>query len=209
MSSFLEIIKAHRIPLISALMAIVLICIFLIRQNDGETVVSFDSEPEIEVIKSDLELRPTEGEWFYNGKPFQGFAVQFHENGNLKEKVAYAQGKKQGQAFRWYADGTLASEKNYVANRLNGKSTMWWPNGSKSSESFYLNRQRHGVQTKWYPDSTKARVMRFKNGREEGLQQAWLPTGKMYVNYEAKNGRFFGLKRSNLCYQLKDEVVQQ
>ena len=209
MSSFLETIKARRIPLTSTLVAMVLVGTFLVRRNDGEAIVSLDSKSEIEVIKSDLNLRPMEGKWYYNGKPFEGFAVQFHENGNLKEKVAYAQGKKQGQAFRWYADGTLASEKNYVANRLNGKSTMWWPNGSKSSESFYLNRQRHGVQTKWYPDSTKARVMRFKNGREEGLQQAWLPTGKMYVNYEAKNGRFFGLKRSNLCYQLKDEVVQQ
>jgi hypothetical protein len=39
------------------------------------------------------------------------------------------------------------------------------------------------------------------------MQQAWLETGALYVNYEAKNGRIFGLLRSNLCYQLENEVV--
>ncbi|MEO1485183.1 MAG: hypothetical protein AAFU57_05530 [Bacteroidota bacterium] len=208
MSSFLEIIKARRTRLISAPVVTLLVCFLLGWRNNGEIASSSDKIPSIEVVKSDLELRPTEGEWFYNGKPFNGFAVQFHSNGNLKEKVAYAQGKKQGKAYKWYADGTLASEKNYAANRLEGKSVMWWPNGSKSDVSFYKNRKRHGVQTKWYPDGTKARIMRFQDGKEHGLQQAWLPIGKIYVNYEAKNGRFFGLKRSNLCYQLKDEVVQ-
>ncbi|MEL6305101.1 MAG: hypothetical protein AAFQ20_09960, partial [Bacteroidota bacterium] len=206
---FLEIIKARRIALISITILVLVVCVLLRPQNNGEMDSPFDGGIGMEIIRTNLELRPKEGKWYYNGRPFEGFAVQFHENGNLKEKVAYVNGKKQGKALKWYADGTLASEKNYFMNRLEGKSMMWWPNGNKSNESFYLNRQRHGVQTKWYPDGSKASVMRFREGKEEGLQQAWLPTGKLYVNYEAKNGRFFGLKRSNLCYQLKDEVVQR
>lgn len=209
MSSFLEIIKVRRTLLISTAIVILGLCVWFGEKNDEETNLSSGNNPEMEIVKKHLKLSPSEGKWYYNGKPFNGFSVQFHTNGNLKEKVAYTQGKKQGKAYKWYADGTLASEKNYVANRLEGKADMWWPNGCKSSESFYKNRQRHGVQARWYSNGTKASVARFQNGKEEGLQQAWLPTGKLYVNYEAKNGRFFGLKRASLCYQLKDEVVQR
>jgi hypothetical protein len=41
------------------------------------------------------------------------------------------------------------------------------------------------------------------------LQKAWLENGTIYVNYEAKNGRVFGMKRANLCYQLKNEKIEE
>ncbi|MEM9000788.1 MAG: toxin-antitoxin system YwqK family antitoxin [Bacteroidota bacterium] len=156
-----------------------------------------------------LTLNSQEGKWYYDGTPFNGYALSWHGNGQLAEKVGYLNGKRHGPASKWYKDGLLSSEKHYVENRLEGIAKTWWPNGSQSTASNYLNRQRHGKQVKWYPNGQIARIMHFNYGKEEGLQQAWLQNGKLYANYEAKNGRFFGLRRSNLCYQLQNEVVQQ
>ena len=50
---------------------------------------------------------------------------------------------------------------------------------------------------------------RSEEGKEKGLQKAWLQNGTLYVNYEAKNGRVFGMKRANLCYQLKNEKIEE
>ncbi|MFK7749990.1 MAG: toxin-antitoxin system YwqK family antitoxin, partial [Kordia sp.] len=64
------------------------------------------------------------------------------------------------------------------------------------------------VQEQWYKTGEKFKRINIVNGKEEGLQQAWRKNGKLFNNYEAKNGRFFGLKRSGLCYELQNEVVQ-
>lgn len=203
----LEIIKERPMPSIKVFSWALLLFIFLAgaRENNGEAIKISD----FEIHQSELRLYPNTGQWLYEGHPFNGFALTYHPNGALAEKIGFYNGKKQGVAIKWYPDGVLASKKNYVENRLEGMARAWWPNGSLSSESQYVNRQHHGKQKKWYPNGQIARLMHFKQGKEEGLQQAWLRTGKLYANYEAKNGRFFGLKRSNLCYQLKDEVVQR
>lgn len=165
--------------------------------------------PNLWVATSALQLHKIEGRWYYNTSPFNGYAISCHENGQMASKTGYLDGKREGTALKWHANGNLASQRTYIENRAEGTTTTWWPNGCRSSASQYRNRERHGVQKKWYPNGQLAQVMNFNAGREEGMQRAWLPNGKLYVNYEAKNGRFFGLKRSNLCYQLKNEVVQK
>ena len=67
----------------------------------------------------------------------------------------------------------------------------------------------HGVERKWFSDGSLSKERNLVKGRENGLQRAWLQNGKIYVNYEAKNGRTFGMKRAKLCYQLKDENVEE
>ncbi len=202
-----EIIKERPMPSIKVFSWAVLLFAFSpVGKEINSEAIKISST---EVHKSELRLYPNTGQWLYEGHPFNGFALTHHPNGTIAEKMGFHNGKKQGVALKWYTDGALASKKNYVENRLEGMARTWWPNGALSSESHYVNRQRHGKQKRWYPNGQIARLMHFDRGKEEGLQQAWLRTGKLYANYEAKNGRFFGLKRSNLCYTLKDEVVQR
>lgn len=207
MSFSQEIIKVLQMPLIK-LTSFCLFCVLLLAScSQNHTKKSEVGQKE--VLKSELVLNQTEGRWYHLNLPFNGYAVTFHKNGILAEKTGYHKGKKEGAAKKWFDSGVLRSNAFYKANKLDGTSKSWWPNGVLSTESSYSMGVRNGVQKKWYPNGQLARVMHLKNGFEEGLQQAWLRTGKLYANYEAKNGRFFGLKRSNLCYELKDEVVQR
>ncbi len=209
MSFFQETIRGRRAASIRLVLIGGIVLMFLLVGYKVEENRSVQTIIDVEVEKHLLELNPQEGKWYFNETPFNGYAIVIHKNGNLAEKTGFLDGKREGPSYKWYDDGMLSSEKNYRKNRLEGVAKTWWPNGQQSTESNYQNRKRHGVQIKWYPSGQMARLMQFNQGKEEGLQQAWLRTGKLYANYEAKNGRFFGLKRSNLCYQLQNEVVQK
>lgn len=163
---------------------------------------------DVEVNKDKLILNQLEGRWCYNDVPFNGYAVDYHENGVKAASISYYDGKKEGVAKKWFPTNALQKESYYNANKLVGTVISWWPNGLVSSEAHYKMGVRHGIQKIWYANSQLARQTTIVDGKEEGLQQAWLENGKIYVNYEAKNGRVFGLKKANLCYELEDEVVQ-
>ena len=188
--------------IVSILLPFISFCIQTNNQPESANI------PNFVVLKTDLKLDPQKGKWYYRDQPFSGFAIKKYENGGLEQKVGYYEGKKQGVAVSWYPDGRLAAQKYYRRNQLTGTATTWWQNGNRSSESNYLNRKRHGSQKKWHANGQLARWANYVHGQEQGLQKAWLKNGVLYVNYEAKNGRIFGLKRTNLCYELNDEVIQ-
>nr|WP_321233170.1 hypothetical protein [uncultured Psychroserpens sp.] len=209
-SFFLEIIKGRQIVLTS------LCGLFLILLNSGCVTKETKNESlyvnkeinALKVNKNLLKLNPLEGKWYYNGKPYSGYSVTYHSNGVLLSSIGYYEGKKEGIAREWFENGVLKKESFFIENRLNGSVKSWWPNKKLSSESYYVNGVREGIQKRWFDNGQLSRQTTLKNGIEEGMQQAWLRNGKIYVNYEAKNGRIFGLKKANLCYKLKNEIVQ-
>lgn len=169
----------------------------------GKTIV-IDS---IEVSKKELVLNQMEGKWYYKNQPYNGYSVKFHSNGALEERLGFYKGKREGIAKRWSKNGVLRVRSYYNQNKLVEGYKSWWKNGTLSKECYYVNGIKQGVEKQWHPNGVLAKLRHIVDGQENGMQQAWLKNGALYVNYEAKNGRIFGLMRSNLCYQLKDEVV--
>tara|TARA_R110002050_G_scaffold56512_4_gene127230 strand:- start:52328 stop:52948 length:621 start_codon:yes stop_codon:yes gene_type:complete len=159
------------------------------------------------VLKEVLQLNQLKGIWYYNKKPFNGYAVTYYSNGIMEEKLGFFNGKREGVAQRWSENKVLRVVSNYNQNKLVGSYKTWWENGELAEESNYANGVVQGIQKQWYTNGQLAKMRNLDKGREDGMQQAWLKNGTCYVNYEAKNGRVFGLMRSNLCYQLEDEVV--
>ena len=160
------------------------------------------------IAKDELDLHPNEGLFYYQKKPFPGIAVEYDQEGVKLESIDFRAGKKEGWHRKWFANGQLGFEAKNIKGRLTGIAKTWWPNGMLRSESRYLNGVVHGVQKQWYKSGQLFKERNLRNGKEDGLQKAWRKNGKIYNNYEARNGRFFGLKRSNLCYELQDEIIQ-
>ena len=163
--------------------------------------------PNLQVVKDSLFLNGNEGNWYYKDQLFSGYAVRYHKNDSLWQKVGFYKGKKMGVAKTWFPNGVLKVESYYVKNMLEGSYTTWWQNGILASSANYEHGNLHGTEKNWYNTGVLAKRRNLVNGKEEGLQQAWLQNGTLYVNYEAKNGRIFGMRRANLCYQLADEKV--
>ncbi|WP_144894896.1 toxin-antitoxin system YwqK family antitoxin [Lutibacter sp. Hel_I_33_5] len=162
---------------------------------------------DFKVDKKELRLDQNKGVWFYQNVPFNGFAISYFDNNQLKEKTGFYNGKRQGIVKKWFSSGNIKLEYFYNQNRIEGLYKSWWDNGQKSSELIYTNGVQNGIEKKWYPSGKIAKIRNVLNGKENGLQKAWLENGKLYVNYEAKNGRVYGLRRANKCYQLKNEKL--
>lgn len=172
------------------------------------TAIAIDIEGENLVLFTELELHPTIGLVYSQGKPFTGTKLIPFESGAIAEKVQYLKGKKHGYHRKWFPDGQLGYEAKMLNGKHDGTAHTWWSNGNMRSESRYQAGQLHGKQVQWYQSGALFKERHIVMGREEGQQRAWRENGKIYNNYQAKNGRIFGLKRANLCFQLDDELVQ-
>ena len=164
---------------------------------------------DIEVEKSELILHPMEGKWYHSYEPFNGYAIENYPNKKLKEKTCFYQGKKEDVSKKWDEGGTLRYQCHYIQNHKDGAVRIWTSDGVLIAESNFKDGVVDGVQRKWYPSGKVFKKTNINMGKEEGLQQTWWENGKLYVNYEAKNDRIFGLKRSTLCYELENEIVQK
>ncbi len=170
--------------------------------------IANDSAMAKKIAKDELTLHPNEGLFYYKEKPFNGKAVERNKNETVVESIDYHAGKKHGFFRKWFDNGQLSFEAVYTKGRLNGSSKTWWKDGALRSESYYDLGIVHGVQKQWYRSGALFKERNLIDGKESGLQRTWRENGKVYNNYEAKDGRIFGLKRSNLCYELQDEVIQ-
>lgn len=164
-------------------------------------IVDFTTE------KSNLKLMPLKGQWYYKGKPFNGYAIVYTDDNIIIEKTGFFNGRREGKAYKYFNDGKIQRDMLYIENKLHGTAYNYFPNGKLSAESNYQLGVRDGEQKVWYKNGQLAKKRNLKNGKESGMQQAWLENGKIYVNYEAKNGRIFGMNRANLCYKLNKEKV--
>jgi antitoxin component YwqK of YwqJK toxin-antitoxin module len=137
------IIKAH----------LVLLGSFLIACNpapenqveDYPMVVS-----ETEMPKDSLILNQLEGKWYYESKPYNGFALIFYSDGSIEERIGFSEGKKWGRAQKFYKDGSRKYEAYYKANRKDGLAKNWSKEGVLIAESNFMDGVVHGVQRTWY-----------------------------------------------------------
>ena len=167
-----------------------------------------DPNDRLVVSIDELKLDRSNGTWSKDGTLFTGIAKSTYPNENSATEVHFLEGTKHGSSKKWFENGTLSYEVNYVNGKIHGTEKSWWINGNLRSEGHYQNGVIEGPQKQWYLEGMRFKVRRIKDGREAGLQQAWRKNGKLYVNYEAKDGRAFGLKKAGMCYELKDEKVQ-
>ena len=165
-------------------------------------------ESALEVLKSEVELRPNEGLVYYKNQPFTGRVMEYYSNGMLAEEIQFQEGIKHGIYQKWFADGTLSYTSTYLNGLPDGISRSWWSNGNLRSEVRQVKGKLDGLQTQWYKSGAKFKERNMNMGLEEGMQRSWRENGKVYNNYEAKHGRIFGLKRASLCFQLDDEEIQ-
>lgn len=166
--------------------------------------------PDQRINKSDLVFQRQGGIWTLTGQSYSGYVQDYYANGKLKELFAVVDGLKQGKATTWFPDGHQKVVEHYHRGKIHGEKKIWSPNENHqlvAHFNYYLGKT-HGVQKKWYPTGEVFKIMNINMGREEGLQQAFRKNGDLFANYEAKNGRIFGLKRSNLCYEVDNEIVQ-
>lgn len=201
-----------------SLLISIILTSFLISCEKKETVNKstplnlVDTKLEIKdttVHKSELQYDNSTSRWTLNDKLYSGYAISYHRDSILKEKLGILNGRLQNEAIVYYPDGSYKHLSNYYKGKLHGPKKFW------SSDSLhillshlnYMDGKLHGEQKKWYASGELFKKLNLNMGKEEGLQQAFRKNGDLYANYEAINGRIFGLKKAALCFGIEDQKV--
>ena len=76
---------------------------------------------------------------------------KYYNNGQLKIKCYYKEGKKCGERKKWYENGQLRCQKFYKDGKEHGESKHWYKGtGQIWSQCYYKDGKLHGEFKEWY-----------------------------------------------------------
>ncbi|MFI5136617.1 MAG: toxin-antitoxin system YwqK family antitoxin [Sphingobacteriales bacterium] len=133
----------------------------------------------------------------------EGYFEWYFENGKLKHKGNYINGKETGQHLWYNENGNLEANESFINGIRTGAYEEYFPNGKLKDKSSYLN----GLQTGWTEyyreDGSKQSEGNFKNNNRDGI----------WKYYDEKGGLLgidtvqteYTLNKANMFLQLPND----
>ncbi len=113
-----------------------------------------------------------------------------YDNGGVKSKTPYVNGKKHGTEIRWYYTAQKSREVMWRDGKKHGSETDWAHDGTKWCEVTWVNGERHGAQTMWLERDRKESETIFRNEKIHGIATSWGEDGTT-VEYYYVQGNLF------------------
>ena len=129
----------------------------------------------------------------------------FHENGQLKEAVFFEKGKQNGLAKLYFENGQLNSMVNFSNGIENGLAKFYYENGQLETEINWNNGKQESYKTYFENGQLKEESL-FVNGVKNGVEKVFFNNGQLKGFFNYKNDLKEGL--SNIYFengQLKSE----
>lgn len=113
--------------------------------------------------------------------PENGLFVDYFENGRLKEKGKYKNGKKEGLWETWFDNGQKEDSAFYVEDNLSGIRIMWHSNGRVQLVSYWGKPDdRIGKWMRYYDNGRIESITNFNsNGELDGRALQYFENGKL------------------------------
>ena len=143
------------------------------------------------VEKLDERTKPDGSPLYYQPRklrPYTGWSVGFHDNGQVKELAQYKDGKQDGLWARFYDNGQKMVEANYKNGKREGLSIFWYNKGQKKGEESYKDGKLRSAEV-WKPNGEKCPVTKIdKDGN--GVVVVYNDEGKeiLFLRAVYKNG---------------------
>lgn len=117
----------------------------------------------------------------------------FYDDGKLREKSNYSNGKYSGKRTIYYSNGNIEIEEVYVDDQLEGPFTAYWDNGKINIETHYKKGQMNGSLKRYYKTGSIQEEMVMENGFENGPFKEYFANGQVewegsYVKGDNENG---------------------
>ena len=81
---------------------------------------------------SNLQVPIEEGQLTYEenkSSPYSGYAVDYYENGKIRELTPFVRGHLDGIRYNWFKDGKKHSENGWKESKPHGQTKTWYENG--------------------------------------------------------------------------------
>lgn len=102
----------------------------------------------------------------------------FHENGQLKEAVFFEKGKQNGLAKLYFENGQLKTEINWNNGKQESYKT-YFENGQLKEESLFVNGVKNGVGKVFFNNGQLKGFFNYKNDLKEGLSNIYFENGQL------------------------------
>lgn len=117
-----------------------------------------------------------------------GVFQNYYDNGQLKSRVEYVDGRENGLMTTWQNDGKLISTLSYKDGLLDGICTYYDTDGRKMSSGTYRRGKEDGVFTLFYPSGKIQGKTSWKDGVQHGPYEVWWENGQMAKLGQTKDG---------------------
>jgi antitoxin component YwqK of YwqJK toxin-antitoxin module len=117
----------------------------------------------------------------------------WHEDGSLRETLAYDEGLPEGLRVEWWPNGVKALEGRYDGGQRSGLWSSWHESGALRSQGAYEDGLREGAWTEWHADGGPRSAARYSAGRRDGAFRAWHANGAVAETGEFAHGLREGL----------------
>jgi uncharacterized protein len=125
---------------------------------------------------------------------FDGLFELFYADGTPKERIVFANGKKNGLAKFWYDNGNLSAEIDFKDDKENGKYATYVYSGQKEYEGTFKDGKLDGPFTAYYSNGIKSTDATYKAGKLDGQLTSWFANGtksrETSYKEEKKDGPF-------------------
>lgn len=131
-----------------------------------------------------------------DGKPDGEYIEYYEENGNLKQKISYLNGKKTGKYLSLKTNGDTIVYGNFLDFKKNGKWKNYYDRGNIKSSGSFENNLQNGEWKYFYYNGKLNAQGNFINGNESNFGETKVP----------KNGReglwkFYSESTGNLAQE--------
>lgn len=111
----------------------------------------------------------------------QGPYEVWHENGQLKERGAYKDGKHAGVFEFFNEDGQLKERSVFKDGERNGLFERYWAGGALELKGQYIGKYRAGDWTFYYPSGQPRAQGRFQDDQRRGTWSFWTASGELHA----------------------------
>jgi len=111
--------------------------------------------------------------------PFSGISEDYYENGQLKLRENFNDGKRNGLSLEYYENGQLWGKAFWKDGNRDGLTESYQENGQRLGSNELKDGVVHGI-TKMYFESGQLRsIMNYKDGYLDGLTEMYQENGQL------------------------------
>lgn len=168
--------------------------------------ISFSQETKnvlnIDTIKEEY-IKTTNYITYYDGEPYTGVLFRNYENGQLKFKSIFKDGRVNGLCEDYYENGQLHKKENYKDGMLNGLSETYYENGQPRRKSEWKKDELDKTYEEYFENGQLEFESIFKDGTNILIEtKQYFKSGQLKIKSIYKNGKIDSSKRYNKNGQL-------
>jgi len=129
---------------------------------------------------------------YRDGEPV-GVWTRYHEGGQIKAKIQYAENSDSASVTLFDPAGTKISDGTYVNEKREGLWTFFSGDIMISTEEC-KDGDKHGISRKYYPTGELLEEAEWVKGKQDGRYQVFFQNGQPYMQCKFSDG-----KRNGLC----------